>query len=557
VIALLATSALAAPFDLVMTDAITRYRTELKLPDAPETYHLRYQLLSLTEVDVRASMGDLVAADRDPFHLLGVEVRVGAPAFDNTGFGGWQNGFTRGVLPQELTEGALRTELWRATDTAYKEAVEQYARKASQFEAPPDWPGDYTLTGATTADLGEARAEVATDRLVALARGTSAELATPDAVLGEVHVGHEAGFLWTVDSEGTDVKVPVEETTVRAILQVRAADGLLLTDQRLFTARGVEDLPDHEELYAGARHLKEQLLAAAAAPAWTEEYVGPVVFEDTAATDLFRYLLTPQLEGTPGEIPFDSFFGDLGGAQDPVRLGRRVLPPGWSVTDDPTATPSHPGAYVYDSEGTKTQAVRLVEDGIVRTLAMNRVPRRGLSGTNGHARGMVGERTAGRLSLYEVDAPKAVSATKLASAAAKAARSYGRDWWLVVRRFQEPAVLEYETDVWFDHSDTPLPPPVVVVKRWADGREETFRGARLSGVERWLLRDIVAAGPSVQTSYLAPLMPDSWGGMRPTEGLVTRARAPEVLVGEVEVVPSPGDPMEVPAVPPPPLAETP
>lgn len=549
-IALFAAAAVAAP-ELVLAEAISRYQPGLTLPDAPATYHLRYQLLTLGQVDVRASMGALVQANSTPYHALGVEVRIGEPAFDNTGFGGWQNGFARATLPSVVTDQALRTELWRTTDSAYKEAVEQYARKKSQFEAPKDWPGDYTLTGAVTADQGEARAEASADRLVALAKAASARLATPKARLGEVQVGHEAGSLWTVDSEGTRVRVPVEETSVRAMFQVRATDGALLSDQRLFTVRGVDALPDDHELFAAIDHLRDDLLEAAEAPAWSEEYVGPVVFSDAAAADLFRFVLVPQLEGTPAEIPFDSFFGELGLTTDPVRVGRRVLPPGWRVADDPAARPAHPSSFAYDVEGTKAEAIELVDDGIVRTLAMSRVPRRGLAETNGHGRGLLGERAAGRLASYTVTPDRALSEVKLWKAAAKVARSYGRDWWVVVERFQEPAVLSYETDVWFDHDETPLPPPVVVKKRYADGREEVLRGARLAGVERWLLRDIVAAGPSVDVDYLAPLVAGDFGGMRPTEGLVTHARVPWLLVGEVELVPDPGDPMAAPAVPPP------
>jgi predicted Zn-dependent protease len=547
----LAATAAHAGYDAVLAEAIGKYQPGLTLPDAPETYHVRYQLLTLQQVDVRTSMGSLVSESSEPFHALGVEIRVGTPAFDNTGFGGWQNGSARATLPEVLTEEALRAELWRTTDRAYKEAVEQYARKQSQFEAPKDWPGDYTLTGATTADRGEARGEAAPDRLRALALAAGAELATPEALLAEVHVGHEAGSLWIVDSEGTRVHTPVEETSVRVMLQVRADDGSLLTDHRLFTSRGVDDLPDDQELLAAVRRLREGLLAAAKAPVWAEEYVGPVVFEDAAATDLYRYLLVSQLEGTPAEIPFDSFFGDLGSSQDPVRVGRRVLPMGWTVVDDPTSVPSHPGSYEYDQEGTKTRELKLVEDGIVRTLAMSRVPRRGLTETNGHGRGMVGDRVSGRLSLYTVTPDRSVSDVKLTKTAARVARSYDRDWWVVVRRLQEPAVLGYDTDYWFDQAETPLPPPVQVVKRWADGREEVFRGARMSGVQRWLLRDIVAAGRAVETDYLAPLVPGDWGGMRPTEGVVSRAKGPVVLVGEVEIVPDPGDPMEVPVIPPP------
>lgn len=550
-IAWVATAAWADP-EAVLSEGIARYQQGLTLPDAPPMYHLRYQLLTLGQVDVRASMGSLVSTQSHPFHALGVEVRVGEPAFDNTGFGGWQNGFARASLPQDLTDGALRAEVWRSTDVAYKEAVEQYARKKSQFEPPPDWPGDYTLTGPTTARLGVARAEAAPDRLEALARAASARLTAPEARLGEVVVGHEAGSLWTVDSEGTRVEVPVEETTLRAILQVRAPDGALLTDQRLFTTRSVDALPDDDEVFAAMDRLREGLLSAAAAPAWTEEYVGPVVFRDTAATDLFRYLLTPQLEGTPPEIPFDSFFGELGLTADPVRIGRRVLPPGWRVGDDPGAHAGSPASYTYDQEGTKARPIELVEDGIVRTLAMSRVPRRGLTETNGHARGMLGERAAGRLTALTVTPDRSLSEAKLWKAAAKAARAYGRDWWVVIDRLQEPSAMGFQTGVWFDVDETPLPPPVVVKKRWADGREEVLRSARLAGVQRWLLRDVVAAGPGVDADHLAPAIAGDWGGLRPTEGIVSHVRAPAVLIGEVELVPDPGDPMDKPVTPPPP-----
>ena len=109
------------------------------------------------------------------------------------------------------------------------------------------------------------------------------------------------------------------------------------------------------------------LFEIAEAPALDQEYVGPVIFEDGAALDLFRYLLVTQLQGTPPEVPFDSFFGELGGSRnDAVRLKRRVLPIGWSVSDDPERDSSHPSSFHYDAEGTPASDVSLVEDGIVR-----------------------------------------------------------------------------------------------------------------------------------------------------------------------------------------------
>ena len=93
-----------------------------------------------------------------------------------------------------------------------------------------------------------------------------------------------------------------------------------------------------------------------------------------------------------------------------------------------------------------------------------------------------------------------------------------------------------------------------MVRRAADGTEQVLRGAAFAGIERWILRDIVAAGPATAADYMAPLQGD-YGGMAPTEGIATHVRAPSVLVGEVELVPVAGDPRQLPSFPPPALAD--
>lgn len=555
-IALLCAAAQAEP---VPTDPVhgalldqLAYQDSLRLADAPEIYHLRYHLLELDQVDIRASLGSVVEVDESPYNLLAVEVRVGSTALDNSGFGGWQDGFLRAPLPGVLTPDAISAEAWRLTDNAYKQAIEQYARKRSQLSPTDDAPGDYTLVEKpTVADEGVAVPEDAGDRLAALAVRLTAVLEGPTTLeRGEVYVGYEAGSLTTVDSEGADVRTPVAETTVRALAAIRAPDGMLLTDHRLWTVRNPSDLPEDDVLLAAVTEMRDDLVRVAAAPVLDDEYVGPVIFEDAAAIDLFRFVLSRQLEGTPPEIPFDSTFGDIGDDRDPVRVGRRVLPLGWTVTDDPTELPRHPGSYRYDNEGTPSRRVELVEDGIVRTVAMSRVPRRGIPETNGHARGLVGQRAVGRVSMLTVEPERHRSAARVGRAARRLARGYGRDWVLVIRRLQEPTVLALDTELFMDETIA-LPPPLVVVRRWPDGREELVRGASFAGIERWILRDIAAAGPEREGDWFAPLQGTNWAGSSPTGGVPCHTRAPDVLIGEIEMVPSPGDPRALPVLPPP------
>ncbi|MCA9573488.1 MAG: hypothetical protein KC656_36885, partial [Myxococcales bacterium] len=127
---------------------------ELKLPEAPPLYALRYRLAMLDQRDLVAQFGEVLAEDATPYHGLGVELRVGSPQYDNTGFGGWENGFVRGSLAADPTPHETRQTAWRLTDRAYKEAVEQHARKSAQFTAPDDYPGDWVVMGPLTADDG-------------------------------------------------------------------------------------------------------------------------------------------------------------------------------------------------------------------------------------------------------------------------------------------------------------------------------------------------------------------------------------------------------------------
>jgi hypothetical protein len=228
-----------------------------------------------------------------------------------------------------------------------------------------------------------------------------------------------------------------------------------------------------------------------------------------------------------------------------------VLPEGWSAVDDPTRDPQHPASFRYDLEGTLARRVDLVSDGIVRTLLMSRVPRREIRESNGHARGGLGTRPAGRASLLEVTPARRLSRGRLHRTALALARSYGLDSVMVVRRFQDDTVRRLGDPGLMPDDDSERPPlPVEVVRLWGDGREEPLRGAAFARLDRFALRDVVAAGPQVDGTFLAPFHPDR-ASFSPVTGMPTWLSVPEVLVGELELVPLPPDPRSRPAVPPP------
>lgn len=558
---LLALTAIAADLDLpgitdALGDELQRNATELTLEDAPPIYFARYRALFMDQVDVRARFGSVMSTSTAPYRTLAVEVRVGDESFDNSGFGGWQNGFRTAPLPAYSTPESVATVAWSATDRAYKEAIEQYARKAAQVERGDDHPGDYTLVEPIAATL-QGPEIGPPEPLLSMAEELSAAMAVAPGravlELGEVYIGHETGSEVLVDTEGTRLIQPRSELTVRAVFQVRAPDGQFLTDERLWTVQGPEQLPALPDMVASASQMAESLVDIANnAETLEDEYVGPVLFEGEAALDLLRYVLVPQLEGTPDDVPFDSFFGDLGSrASGAARLSRRVLPLGWTVDDNPLRFPDHPGSYRFDAEGTPAQAVTLVEDGIVQDLLMSRTPRPDIRETNGHARGGFGERARGRTVAVAVTPDRNDSARKVRKQAKRLANAYDRDWVFVVTDLQEPsamAVGDYSRYPNFDPQQPSLPPPVALIRRYQDGREEVVRGAVFTGVQRFILRDIAAAGVQRQTSYLIDGTGDP-AGFTPTGGLPTWMSAPDVLIGEMELVPTSGDPRSLPIVP--------
>lgn len=525
---------------------LARAFAELELPDAPPIYHLRYNVTLLANESIEVDRGGIVSDESSRTHQLGVEVRVGTPDFDNANFGGWESGFTSTSLALDLDVTAVRRAAWRATDAAYKAAVEQYARKRAQVHRGDDHPGDYTLTGPVRQDFGRAALpDPEAQRGVAWALATALADAS-DLYLAEAHVGAEAGSTWVLDSEGARVRHPTSETAVRLIAVRWTDDGRRLVDQRLWIARDIHGLPEPDVMIEALRRRTDALAAFASGEAFEGEYVGPVLFEAEAAAELMRHLLLPQIEGTPPADGFDSWFGRLGGQRGGARLGRRVLPAGWTVVDDPRGLPEHPGYARADAEGTPTRAVRAVVDGVVRDLLMTRTPRTGAGGSTGHGRVNLRDRAEARACLTEVQPQRALSDARLHRRAVRLANSFGLDHYLRVERIEDPHARRRGRELRDDpERDVAVPPPVGVYRVSSNGDAAPIHGVRFAQVSRWLLRDVVAAGKPAPYDYFSAA-PASLRWASPLFGRPCRITTPSLLVAEVELAPRAPTPEESP-----------
>ena len=376
----------------------------------------------------------------------------------------------------------MARDLWIASDVSYKTALQlwqakQVSRQMMEDEmAPPDWsPAEPVVS----LDLSppEPIIEAPLKDLSRAASKTLWEVGGLD--IGEVKVNATKSRYYLATSEGTRLTQKTGYTVVYALASVLRDDGVTVYDQLRWVVRDQDDLPPAKEIVASVRELGRNVLARVE-PEPVDYYEGPVIFEGRAAAQFFRSLLPLQLSGTPPAPMWGVSYRQL--MRRGSRLGRRLLPRGWSVVDDPSrALEGLAGSYVYDREGVKGEKVVLVEDGYVRDLLMSRVPRADKRRSNGHARGSIVREWEARLSVWSVEAPEYLEDRAFARTAELARERAQQDRVLVVYRL---------------HHGIPgtLPGPSHAVWRFADGHEEPVVSLEFQGVDRRTLRSIVAAG---------------------------------------------------------------
>jgi predicted Zn-dependent protease len=318
------------------------------------------------------------------------------------------------------------------------------------------------------------------------------------------------------------------------------------------SVRSAERLPPEEVLLERARRVAEQLVRLRSAPL-VEEYAGPVLFEGTAAAQVMRTVLGGNLSGAP---PPDSENPQLARifASDSAlatRLGKRVLPEGWRVEDDPglerLGDRDLLGAYRVDDEGIPARKLVLVEDGVLKTLLMSRAPRKEIQKSNGHGRAglMAGPRPLPGNLIISPD--RGLSAKRLRARLLQEAKGAGEAQPLVVTLLDEPGITGVDPleaaammrDM-FGGAGEALPAPLLAYRLDKKGKLELVRGARLKPVSIRVLKEISAAGKDANVlNYAAAPAAGLSTFISSAESSLTAVPAsvvsPSLLFGEIEI----------------------
>ena len=485
-----------------MRDEITRSMQQLQVENLSKPYFISYRVVDTEGSSVSAAFGAVNNSSVGHSRQLFVEVRVGDHQLDNSHFftfnmdpGGSMRYFNgMASLTPEDDYKELRRQMWLATDAQYKKAIEDLSKKRAALETrrrEDDTPDFSKEEPVTTNDVA---APIRFDRTPweAEARVLSALFRhMPGVQTSSLSFRGENAYIRYLTSEGASFVRRQPSVTFNASAATQAPDGYQLDDFLWFHGHSMQEIPSQEELSKRLRQLGAELTALRDAPTLAN-YNGPVLAEGEAAAQLFRLVFVPDLLGNPrvmNGMPGMAVNANTTGPDNPFldKVGARVLPAFLSVTDDPTISDYKgqrlAGSWKVDEDGMRPRSMRLVENGILKSVLTSRDPVRGFEHTTG-------SRHAGQASPSNVivTTSSGLGRDELRAKFMDVVKQRNLSFGIVVRRMRNVNNV------------------LLAYKVFPDGHEELVRDLQFFGLNAAAFKDIVAVSqePNVLTVQYRP-----------------------------------------------------
>jgi TldD protein len=292
-----------------------------------------------------------------------------------------------------------------------------------------------------------------------------------------------------------------------------------------FVASTVSELPSQEKLLADTAKMLGTLKTLREAPMVEEDYRGPVLFSNDAASDILDSMIG---ENVLGIRPKPGASARTVGEFSSNYKGR-VLPTFLTVVDDPTMKTFQGktlvGSYEIDEEGVRVASLPVIKDGMLVDYLLGREPIRDFSDSNGHGRAAPGQAPSPSIGILMLQAKETSSPDELKKKLIEMCKEQSKPYGYYAETLvgNNPRLL-YRVYV-------------------SDGHEELVRGAVFDELDtRTLRNDLVAAGND-------PLVSNREGAVP------TTVISPSILFGELEVKRTDSKNAKLPEYPPPALIE--
>jgi TldD protein len=486
-------------------------------------YFLSYSISDASAISIRAQYGALADSNTSHVRVADVQVRIGDPKLDNTHGNHRASAVNSLQMPLGDDRAALSRSLWLATNAGYGTALDNYLRvkTEAQVRAREEDPSPDFSKEPPQVSVAAPAAAITIDRTAWEQRIKSLSLVFrefPDVYqnLALLTVQNQTDYY--ASSEGSRIVAPHQQARVVVFAATRAEDGMDLFRGQTFEAETIDGLPSQSQMEAGVRELGKSLEALRKAPV-TEPFNGPAILSGRASAVFFHEVLGHRLEGQRQR-------GDEEGQTFTKELNKEVLPPFLSVSDDPTVSTFNKiwlsGTYAYDDEGQKARRVDLIQNGVLKTFLMSRLPIASFAESNGHGRAQTGRMPTGRQGNLIVTSTKTEPEADLRKQLIDEAKKQGKPYGLYFEDISSGfAVTTRSAPQAFQVI------PLVVWRVYVDGRpDELVRGVSIVGTPLAAMKRIVA------TSDKSEVFNGECGAESGT--VPVSAVAPAMLVSEIE-----------------------
>lgn len=247
-----------------MSDELARSMAKLQLENLEKPYFISYRVQESRYIRIVAGFGSLLQSSESRSRFLMVEVRVGSPALDNTGFLSYPSfygGMRTMMMPLDDDYNELRRQIWLATDAVYKRALDDLARKRSALqnktltEEIPDFSKEEPVTITEVVPALKVNI-VGTENL---AKELSALFKQfPDVFTSMVQFSINNTHIHYINSEGSSFVRSLPLITFTASAATQASDGMPLENFIAFYGRYMDEFPGKNVLAARLRELATQ-----------------------------------------------------------------------------------------------------------------------------------------------------------------------------------------------------------------------------------------------------------------------------------------------------------
>lgn len=172
-------------------------------------------------------------------------------------------------------------------------------------------------------------------------------------------------------SENVNIKQPHDMVTVKVSAQFTDENRVSLADDMVLQYEHISELPPLDTLVAKVRRFADDCMALRNAPALTDDYKGPVMYEGDAAAQVFtgNYLAPNKFYAQPA---FQENPKSLG-----QKIGKKIIDERITITNE-TARADWNGTQLYgkytvDADGFKPQPAMTIVDKGVFKMMLNRV----------------------------------------------------------------------------------------------------------------------------------------------------------------------------------------